>query len=79
VNSTTARPQVEMTADGAGIVSHAGAALLRELADSLGLTAVWTKAVIGTYGGTPTHQPGRVLVDLAVTLADGGDCLARPQ
>ncbi len=32
--------------------------------------------MIGTYRGTPTHQPGRVLVDLAVTLADGGDCLA---
>ena len=76
MKSTTGRPQVEVTADGAGIVSHAGAALLRELADSSGLTAGWTQAVIGTYRGTPTHQPGRVLVDLAVTLADGGDCLA---
>lgn len=76
MKSTTRLPQVEVTADGAGIVSHAGAALLRELADTSGLTAGWTKAVIGTYRGTPTHQPGRVLVDLAVTLADGGDCLA---
>lgn len=73
---TTARALVEVTADGAGIVSHAGAALLRELADCSGLTAGWTQAVIGTYRGMPTHQPGRVLVDLAVTLADGGDCLA---
>jgi hypothetical protein len=72
----TGSPRVEVTADGAGIVSHAGAALLREFADSTGLTAGWTKAVIGTYRGTPRHQPGRVLVDLAVTLADGGDCLA---
>ncbi len=76
MKSTTRGPQVEVTADGAGIVSHAGAALLRELADRSGLTAGWTEAVIGTYRGTPTHQPGRVLVDLAVTLADGGDCLA---
>jgi hypothetical protein len=75
VKNTTSRPQVEVTADGAGIVSHAGAVLLRELADASGLTAGWTKAVIGTYRGVPTHLPGRVLVDLAVTMADGGDCL----
>ena len=29
-----------------------------------------------TYKGLPIHPPGRVLTDLAVTLADGGDCLA---
>jgi hypothetical protein len=72
----TRAPRPEVTADGVGIVSHAGSVLLRELADDSGLTAGWTDAVIGTYRGTPTHQPGRVLVDLAVTLADGGDCLA---
>lgn len=76
MKSTTRLPLMEVTADGAGIVSHAGVVLLRELADCSGLTAGWTRAVIGTYRGTPTHQPGRVLVDLAVTLADGGDCLA---
>ena len=76
MKSTTRAPRPEVTADGVGIVSHAGAVLLRELADDSGLTAGWTDAVIGTYRGIPTHQPGRVLVDLAVTLADGGDCLA---
>ncbi len=45
----TARPVV--TADGTGIVSHAGAALLRELADESGLTACWTAALLGTYKG----------------------------
>ena len=61
---------------GPGIVSHAGAALLRELADESGLTQGWTAALLDTYKGTPVHLPGRVLTDLAVTLADGGDCLA---
>lgn len=70
----TFRPVV--TADGSGIVSHAGAALLRELADESGLTQGWTTALHDTYKGTPVHLPGRVLTDLAVTLADGGDCLA---
>jgi hypothetical protein len=65
-----------VTADGTGIVSHAGAALLRELADESGLTQGWTAALLDTYQGSPVHLPGRVLTDLAVTLADGGDCLA---
>jgi len=76
VKSTTRIARPVVTADGAGIVSHAGAALLRELADEAGLTAGWTDALLGTYKGTPVHLPGRVLTDLAVTLADGGDCLA---
>ena len=70
----TSRPLV--TADGTGIVSHAGAALLRELADESGLTHGWTAALLGTYKGTPVYLPGRVLTDLAVTLDDGGHCLA---
>ena len=46
----TSRPLV--TADGTGIVSHAGAALLRELADESGLTHGWTAALLGTSKGT---------------------------
>jgi len=76
VKSTTGTRRPGVTADGTGIVSHAGVALLRELADESGLTAGWTQALLGTYKGTPVHLPGRVLTDLAVTLADGGDCLA---
>jgi hypothetical protein len=76
VKSTTGTIRPVVTADGAGIVSHAGAALLRELADESGLTEGWTAAMLDTYKGTPVHLPGRVLTDLAVTLADGGDCLA---
>jgi len=76
VKSTTRAARLVVTADGTGIVSHAGAALLRELADESGLTQGWTAALLGTYKGVPVHLPGRVLTDLAVTLADGGDCLA---
>jgi hypothetical protein len=76
VQSTTSNTRPVVSADGTGIVSHAGAALLRELADESGLTDGWTAALIDTYKGLPVHLPGRVLADLAVTLADGGDCLA---
>lgn len=76
MKSTTRPPRARVTTDGAGIVSHAGAVLLCELADQSGLTRGWTEALLGTYKGQPIHPPGRVLTDLAVTLADGGDCLA---
>jgi hypothetical protein len=55
------------------VVGHAGAALLRELADRLGLTAA-----LGWRGaqGRLRYPDAAVLRDLAVLLADGGDCLS---
>jgi hypothetical protein len=63
----------EVTTDATGVVGHAGAALLRELADRLGLTGAfgWRQA-----GGRRRHLDAAVLRDLAVMLADGGDCLS---
>jgi hypothetical protein len=39
VQATNSPHGFEVTTDGAGMVGHAGAALLRELADRLGLTS----------------------------------------
>jgi Transposase DDE domain group 1 len=66
---------VEVTADGAGLVSHAGSALLAQVADKLGLTSALSLrlAVLKQRRG---HNPGRVLGDLAVMLADGGECVS---
>ena len=63
----------EVTTNGTGVVGHAGAALLRELADRLGLTAAlgWRDPQ-----GRRQHRDAAVLRDLAVLLADGGDCLS---
>jgi Transposase DDE domain group 1 len=66
---------VEVTADGGGLVSHAGVALLVELADRVGLTAALSGALAGTRERCSAHDPGRVLRDVAVMLADGGDCV----
>ena len=41
---------VEVTADGEGLVSHAGVALLVELADRVGLTGALSEALAGTPG-----------------------------
>jgi hypothetical protein len=59
------------------LVSHAGVALLAELADRLGLSSSLDRFV-GGRGRTGRHPLARVLRDLIVMLADGGDCLQRP-
>jgi Transposase DDE domain group 1 len=62
--------------DGKNLVSHAGAALLAELADRAGLTEAMSEAMAGCGINGHTHDPGVVLTYLAVAMADGADCLA---
>jgi Transposase DDE domain group 1 len=71
-----ARPgTVIVSADGDGLLSHAGTVLLAELADRVGLTAGLSEALASTRERRSAHAPGRVLRDVAVMLADGGDCV----
>ena len=67
---------VEVTSDGEGLVSHAGSALLAQIADKSGLTSALSLRLAGLKQRESGHDPGRVVRDLAVMLADGGDCLA---
>jgi hypothetical protein len=67
---------VEVTADGAGLVSHAGSALLAQVADKLGLTKALSLRLAGLKQRRRGHDPGRVICDLAVMLADGGECVS---
>jgi len=50
--------------------------LLRELAEDTGLVEAVTDALADTYGGRWVHAPGQVFADLAVTVADGADCVS---
>jgi hypothetical protein len=50
--------------------------LLAEAADRLALTDALSGALAGMRERRGRHDPGRVVRDLAVMLADGGDCLA---
>ena len=59
-----------------GLVFHAGAALLAEAAGRLGSTAVLSRGLAEMRDRRGRHDPGRVVRDLAVMLADGGDCLS---
>ncbi|MFI6122316.1 IS1380 family transposase [Streptomyces sp. NPDC051064] len=69
------RPRVHVTADGAGVVGHAGARLLADLAEATGLTAAYSTALRPLRPRGTGHDPGRIATDLAVMLADGGETI----
>ena len=73
-NST--RPQVLVTGDGRNVVAHVGSRLLCDLADELGVTAGLSVAMEPTKRRRRGHDRGRVLVDLAVMLAGGGETIS---
>src|SRR5215469_16567708 len=68
VNATGWSRGLEVTGGGTGVVSHAGLALLRQLADRTGLTCGLSAALPSPLGG---YDRGRVLADLACAIADG--------
>ncbi len=65
VQTTGSRPRVYVTADGRGVVGHAGTRLLADIADVTGLTGGFSDAlrVVGRRAGG--HDPGRVATDVA--------------
>jgi len=68
--------KVEVTSDGEGLVSHAGSALLARVADKSNLTRALSRELGPLQLRAGSHDRGRVVRDLAVMLADGGDCVA---
>jgi hypothetical protein len=70
------RPGLKITGGGTGIANHAGARLLADLADRVGLTAALSTAMAPTKQRRGGHDRGRVLVDVAVMIADGGDTIS---
>jgi hypothetical protein len=68
--------KVEVRADGTGLSSRAGTALLPLAAERLGLTDALGWALAETRERRSVHDPGRVFCDLAVMLADGGRCVS---
>ena len=73
---TIESPQVVADAD--GLTSRAGRLLIVGVADRVGLSEVLSVAMGGLRQRRSRHDPGRTLRDLAVMLADGGDCLSPP-
>jgi Transposase DDE domain group 1 len=76
VQVTTTRPKITATADGQGVVSHAGSRLLADVADRTTLTAQLSEALAALCKPRARHDPGRVLVDMAVAVADGATTIS---
>jgi hypothetical protein len=60
-----------VTGGGKCVANHAGARLVADVADSVGLTAALSTAMAPTKQRATGHDRGQVLTDLAVALADG--------
>lgn len=71
MNTTGWLKGLRVTADGTGIVSHAGVALIRALADNIGLTGGLSRALASDR--LLVHDRGRVKADLACAIADGAE------
>jgi hypothetical protein len=75
VKNIAVASRVKVSSDGHGVVSHAGMAMVRELADRTGLSSQVTAALADSYRGAWVYAPGEVFADLAAAVADGADCI----
>jgi Transposase DDE domain group 1 len=74
--STSWFPKLSVVGGGSGVVSHAGAVLLVRVAERTGLIGALSTGLARWRKPLASHDPGKVVLDLAVALALGGDCLA---
>ncbi|MFJ7244328.1 IS1380 family transposase [Kitasatospora sp. NPDC098652] len=69
-------PRVRVEGGGRGVVSQSGAVLLVETARKTGLDAAISTALAPWRKARAVHDPGKILLDVALAVALGGDCLA---
>jgi hypothetical protein len=69
-------PALAVDGQGSSVVPNAGAVLLLRTAQIVGLVSALSDALGPWRRPAALHDPGKVLLDLAVSLAVGGDCLA---
>ena len=77
MNKTTGfYPRIQVDTTNSGAVGQAGGVLLTETIAAAGLGQALSAALSGWRKPLAVHDPAKVVLDLAVTLALGGDCLA---
>ncbi|MFD6311019.1 IS1380 family transposase [Streptomyces nigra] len=69
-------PRVRVQGDGRRVASQAGAVLLLETVRKIGLDQAISTALASWRKPRAVHDPGKILLDLALAVALGGDCLA---
>ena len=75
-NTTGFYPRIQVDTTNSGAVGQAGGVLLTETIAAAGLGPALSAALSGWRKPLAVHDPAKVVVDLAVTLALGGNCLA---
>lgn len=76
MNSTASHRKITVSADGRGLVSHSGGLLLTQTLRITGLDKDLSQQLERWRPGRAVHDPAKIITDLALTLALGGDCLA---
>ncbi len=76
MNNIVRRTKITVSADGTGLVSQAGGLLLAEALRVTGLGQGLSAGLARWRAPRAVHDPGKILSDLVMTLALGGDCLA---
>jgi hypothetical protein len=69
-------PPVRVQGDGGAVISQAGGVLLVETVRKAGLDTAISAALEPWRKPRAVHDPGKVLLDLALAVALGGDCLS---
>ncbi|WP_351237822.1 IS1380 family transposase, partial [Streptomyces sp. NPDC002133] len=69
-------PSVHVQGNGRGVVSQGGAVLMVETARRIGLDTALSAGLAPWRKPRAVHDPGKILLDLALATALGGDCLA---
>lgn len=70
------RPWLPVVAGSESVISHAGGVLLAQTARTCGLDRALSAAVRPWRRPRTTHDPAKILLDLALAVALGGDCAA---
>ncbi|MCS3790023.1 hypothetical protein HNP11_004224 [Tsukamurella ocularis] len=73
--STSSYPVLAVDAAGTNLLSHAGTVLLLRTAEAIGLNTALTSGLSRWRTLTAVHDPGKIVADLVVSIAAGGDCL----
>jgi hypothetical protein len=74
--SSGSYPRVRVEGGGRGVVSQAGSVLLVETVRKSGLNTTISAGLTPWRKPWAVHDPGKVLLDVALAVALGGDCLA---
>jgi hypothetical protein len=76
VKSGSRLGSLQIAVDREGLVSRSGSVLVGELAARLGVERELSSGLGQLFKRRPRHDPGRVVIDLATMLIDGGDCVS---